>query len=220
MPSRVPVIAFALMALAAVSFLTRIGHPLDSARADAPAAPLTLTGTWVPDPAHTNVVFSIQHLGISIVRGRFDDFAGTIVADADHPEKSSVQFTIQTAGIDTSVKMRDDDLRSSHYFDAANYPTITFVSTKVDKGRHGDYVAHGDLTIHGVTKHIALPFTINGPIHDPFGGVRFGVLAHITLNRSDFGVGGQNILPTGAPAIGNDVDVDISLEAVPPKAPK
>jgi len=199
---------------------TIVRGPL-AVRADTPGAttlaPVPLTGNWVADPMHTNVVFTIQHLGISLVRGRFDDMAGTISADSEHPEKSSVQFTIQTASIDTNVKMRDDDLRSKNYFDAATYPTITFVSTSVEKGKHGGYVAHGDLTIHGITKNIALPFTINGPIHDPFGGVRFAVLTHVVLNRQDFGVGGHDVISNGSLAIGNDVDIDISLEAVPPK---
>lgn len=176
---------------------------------------LPLTGTWTVDPWHTNVNFAVRHLGISLVRGRFDEVSGTIVADSDHPEKSSVQITIPTASIDTNVKMRDDDLRSDHYFDAAKYPQITFTSTRVEKVKDG-FLAHGNLMMHGVTKEIALPYHISGPIKDPFGGTRFGVETAIHLNRKDFGIGGQDALPNGDLAIGNDIDVTISLEATPP----
>ena len=175
-----------------------------------------IKGSWTVDPAHTNTTFTIKHMGISLVRGRFNEFAGTIVADPAHLDKSSVQFTIQAASIDTQVKMRDDDLRGATYFDVAKYPTITFQSTRIEKKKH-DYVAYGDLTIHGVTKPVALPFTISGPIHDPFGGVRFGLLTNIHLNRLDYGVGGADKFSTGVLAIGNDVDVAISVEATPAK---
>ncbi|BDI33251.1 hypothetical protein CCAX7_53020 [Capsulimonas corticalis] len=178
------------------------------------AAPIA--GSWSVDPAHTNINFAVKHMGLSIVRGRFDDIAGTVVADPDHLDKSSVQFTIQATSIDTNVKMRDDDLRSPTYFDVAKYPTITFQSTRIEKKKH-DYVAYGDLTIHGVTKQVALPFTVSGPIHDPFGGVRFGLLTGIHLSRLDYGVGGGDKFSTGVLAIGDDIDVTISLEAVPAK---
>ncbi|HEY3268963.1 MAG TPA: YceI family protein [Armatimonadota bacterium] len=190
-------------------------HAQTPGLASAPIAPLT--GAWAVDPAHTNVNFAIRHFGISTVRGRFDDIAGAISADAAHPENSSVQFTMQAASVDTNVKMRDDDLRSANYFDVAKYPTLTFQSTKVRKGKRGSYVADGDLTIHGVTKAISLPFRVSGPIRDAFGGSRIGLETGIRLNRTDFGVGGTDKLANGAMDIGTDVDVTISLEAIPAK---
>lgn len=206
---------------ATVLTLTLIGAWNSSqtpARAEntAGAAP-PITGTWAVDPAHTNINFSIRHFGISQVHGRFDDFAGTIVADGAHPEKSSVQFSIQTAGINTNVKMRDDDLRSANYFDAAKYSQITFQSTSITRGRRGNFVAQGNLKIHGVTKQVALPFNVSGPIKDPFGGTRFGLETEVHVNRLDYGVGDGKKLTSGDFAIGNDVDVIISLEAVPAK---
>lgn len=185
-----------------------------------PAKDIPVNGEWVVDPWHTNVNFTIQHMGISLVRGRFDDVKGTLHVDQNNLNDSSVQFIIQTAGINTNVKMRDDDLRSPNYFDAVKYPTITFQSTRIEKsnGRtKTQYIAFGNLTIHGVTKAIELPFDVNGPIHDTFGGVRFGVLIHTLLHRLDYGVGPNNKMSNGLPDIGNDVDIDISLEAVPPK---
>ncbi|HVK06865.1 MAG TPA: YceI family protein [Armatimonadaceae bacterium] len=181
-------------------------------------ASVPLTGTWNIDTAHTNVNFAIGHMGISTVRGRFDEVAGTIVADAANPEKSSVQVTIQTASIDTDVKMRDDHLRSPDFFDAAKYPQITFRSTRVEKAANGGgFVAHGDLTMHGVTKRVALPFKVAGPIKDSAAGGRIGVETRLRLNRQDYGIKYHQALDNGALAVANDVDVTISLEAVPAK---
>ena len=166
----------------------------------------SVAGTWTVDPAHTDIGFAIRHMGISTVRGRFDDVSGTIVANPKHVEKSSVTFTIQTASIDTFVKMRDDDLRSASYFDAAKYPTITFVSTSVQKGSKGKYLATGNLTMHGVTKQVSMQFDLNGPV-TLMGSTRIGATSEIHLQRLDYGIG-----PT-LPILGNDVDVTISLEA-------
>jgi polyisoprenoid-binding protein YceI len=180
-----------------------------------PAVPLT--GTWAIDPAHTNVNFAVRHMGISTVRGRFDDVTGTIVANATSPEKSSVTVTIKTASIDTDIKMRDDYLRSPDFFDVAKYPEITFRSTRIQRGRNNDFVAHGDLTMHGVTRPVSLPFKVAGPIADPQAGARFGIETRLRLNRQDYGIKYGSVLGNGALAIANDVDVIIGLEAVPAK---
>jgi polyisoprenoid-binding protein YceI len=184
--------------------------------AAAPAASKpSLAGVWTIDPLHTQVDFTIQHMLISEVQGRFADLGGTIVADPANLRKSSVNFTIQAASIDTQVAMRDKDLRSKTYFDVDTYPTITFVSTKIVKARPGSadpYLAYGNLTIKGVTQPIVLPFTINGPIIDPRKTPRFGLLSHITIDRTKFGVGGA-----GSAMLGTNVKIDISLEATPAK---
>lgn len=181
----------------------------------APTAP-PLTGTWAIDPAHTNVNFAVRHMGISTVRGRFDDVSGSIVADAAHPEKNSVEVTIQTASIDTDIKMRDDHLRSPEFLEVEKYPTMTFRSSKVEK-RKGGFVARGTLTLHGTSREVDLPFRVAGPINDPHSGARFGVETQLRLNRQDYGVKYHQILDSGALAIANDVDITISLEAVPAK---
>jgi polyisoprenoid-binding protein YceI len=178
---------------------------------------IPLTGTWNIDPYHTNVNFAVKHFGISTVRGRFDDVAGVIVADSANPANSSVEVTIATASIDTDVKMRDDHLRSPDFFDAAKYPTITFKSTKVEKRRGNNWTARGILTIHGVSKEIILPFKVTGPVKDAQVGARFGAEARLKLNRQDYGIKYNQILDNGVLAVANQVDIDISLEAVPPK---
>lgn len=176
-----------------------------------------LSGTWTIDPPHSNVNFAIKHLGISAIRGRFDQFAGQIVADAANPEKSSVQVTIQVASIDTDVKLRDDHLRSPEFFDAEKYPEITFKSTRVDKGRDGGPIARGTLTMHGVSREVALPFKVAGPVPDPRAGSRIGVETQLRLNRQDYGISYHQVLDNGVLALANDVDITISLEAIPAK---
>lgn len=182
----------------------------------AKAAAVPLTGAWSVDAVHTNVGFAIRHMGISSVRGRFSDIAGTIVANAAHPEKSSVNFTIQTKSINTDMPMRDDHVRSAAFLDVAKYPQITFQSTRVTKTKGGGYLVAGNLTMHGVTKPIVLPFQISGPIKDPMGSARFGLETQTHLDRHSYGVGSTSLF-SGDSAIGSDVDVTISLEAVPAK---
>ena len=179
------------------------------------ADPIPLEGTWVVDPAHTSINFSVQHMVISRVHGHFNDFAGTIVAARDIT-KSSVEFTIQVASIDTGVAARDNHLRSAAFFDAATYPQITFKSMSIKRKGGNNYSAHGMFTMHGVSKVIELPFQLNGPIN--VKGYRIGVTSKLTINRQEWGLTYNQALETGGLAVGNDIDIDISLEAVPPKA--
>lgn len=206
----------AVMALSLTAF-GAFHNPATHAQSPVADAAVPTTGTWTIDPAHTNVNFGIRHMGISTVRGRFDDVAGTIVADAENPEKSSVQVTIKTASINTGITARDNHLRTADFFDAEKYPEITFKSTRVEKRAYGDFVARGDLTMHGVTRPIALVFTVNGPIKDARAGGRFGAETRVRLNRQDYGIKYNQVLDNGALSVGNQVDVTISLEATPAK---
>jgi polyisoprenoid-binding protein YceI len=174
------------------------------------AAPTALrqSGSLTIDPMHTNVGFDIGHLGLSRVQGRFDKVSGSIEADSKDLSKSSVSITIQTASVDTAVAPRDADLRSDHFFNVDKFPELTFKSTHIRK-RGGVYVADGDLTLLGVTKSISIPFKIYGPIKDPWGGTRIGIVADpVVLHRNDFGM---TFDP--APLISDDVNIRISLEA-------
>lgn len=210
---------------AATAFAILIAGGAGSPKLHAEASTsIPLTGTWNLDPAHTNVNFAIKHFGISTVRGRFDDVKGAIIANAEHPDQSSVSVTIAAKSIDTNVQMRDDDLRSAHYFDVATYPEITFDSTKILSPSPGLLVAVGNLTIHGVTKEVRLPFVVEGPVKDPFGATRIGIESQVHVTRSEFGIGGQDKLLGGALAEGDDVTITISTEGLPtapaPTAPK
>ncbi len=172
--------------------------------------------TYVVDKVHSNVGFRVRHL-ISKVPGRFADFAGQIVADPAKPEAASVEFTIQTASIDTAVAKRDEHLRSPDFFDAAKYPTITFKSTRVAPAGNDLYNVTGTFTMHGVSKEITLPVRYLGLIKDPWGNQRAGFELATTLNRKDFGIVWNQTLDTGGLMLGDDVEININVEATQAK---
>jgi polyisoprenoid-binding protein YceI len=162
---------------------------------------------WQIDPAHTTVAFTVRHMGISNVHGRFTKVEGSATIDDSDITKSSVNVTIDVNSIDTGVQMRDNDLKSPNYFDAAQFPTITFKSKSITK--NGDKLkVVGDLTIHGVTKEVTLD--VDGPSAPIKQGPnqRRGLEATTTVNRKDFGVGAK------APAamVGEDIKIQIDAE--------
>jgi polyisoprenoid-binding protein YceI len=171
--------------------------------------------TWQIDPNHTAAQFSVRHMGISTVRGAFTKVSGTTQYDASDPTKSSVEATIDAASVDTRVSMRDDDLRSDHYFDVAKYPTITFKSKSVQTAGSGKLKIIGDLTIHGTTKEVALDVDgPSAPVTDPRGNTHVGASASTTVKRTDFGVGGSN------PMVGEDITITIDVELLRAAKPK
>lgn len=170
------------------------------------------TGTWTVDKAHTDVAFTVVHLGVSKVRGSFSDFDGTVVADGKKPENSSVSFTIKTDSISTANTARDNHLKSKDFFEVEKYPEITFKSTKVTR-RKGGFNAVGTLTMHGVSKTVTLPFTVSGPQKGPDSKMHLGVDTAITLNRSDYGLT-WNAVIEGTRAVSEEVNISISMELV------
>jgi polyisoprenoid-binding protein YceI len=171
--------------------------------------------TWNIDPNHTAAQFSVRHMGISTVRGAFTKVSGTAQYDPSNPSKTSVDATIEAASVDTRVSMRDDDLRSDHYFDVAKYPTITFKSKSVEAAGTGKLKITGDLTIHGTTKQVVLDVDgLSAPVTDPHGNYHVGASASTTVKRTDFGVGGAN------PMVGDDITITIDVELVHPAATK
>lgn len=175
------------------------------------AGPLTLaqTSTWVPDKAHSEVDFSILHMSLSHVHGRFGNIGGTIVWNEADVTKSAVNVTIDVSSVDTGLSSRDSDLKSSGYFDVAQFPTATFISTDVEKTSNG-LTVHGNLTLHGVTKPVTL--TVEGP-SGPVPGMdhkpHAGFSATATIKRSDFGIAPK--MP--AAVLGDEVKLDIELDA-------
>lgn len=189
-----------------------------------PQAPKTnfapvAAGDYKIDPAHSTVGFLIRHYEINWVEGRFKDFDGTIRYDAADVTKSSVEFAAKIAGVDTGVAARDQHLQKDDFFDAAKFPLMTFKSTRVERKGKSGYVLHGDLTIHGVTKPVAVPFTMTGAVQDARGNTRFGIEGHTKINRRDFGMNYGTALPGGGFDIGNEVTINLYLEALKP-APK
>lgn len=164
------------------------------------------------DPAHSGVTFKIRHL-LTNVSGKFGDFKGMIVYDAENPAASSVEFTVQSKSIDTGVAKRDNHLRSADFFDVAKYPLITFKSKKVVRGdRKNELLVTGDLTLHGVTKEITVPVHVLGVMDSPFG-VRAGFEASFTIDRQDYGITWNKALDQGGVILGNEVTIEVAVEA-------
>lgn len=175
-------------------------------------APIT-TSTWKIDPAHSIVEFAVKHLMISTVKGRFSDIEGEIVIADGDPSRSSVSATLKAASIDTRTGQRDDHLRSADFLDAANYPEITFKSTRIS-GDKNDFKVTGNLTIRGVTREVTLDATNEGAGKDPWGGDRIAFSATTKLDRRDFGLTWNQAIEAGGVLVGNDVKVSIDVQAV------
>ncbi len=168
------------------------------------------------DPVHTNIGFSVRHMGITNVKGKFGDVSGTIVYDDKNIAKSSVNVTIKAASINTDNDMRDKDLRSANFFEVDKYPEITFVSKSVKKS--GDeYILTGTFTMHGVSKEISFPFTIIGITKDPWGSTRMGTEASLKVNRKDYGINYNKVLDNGGLVVANEVKIELEVEAVKQK---
>jgi len=171
------------------------------------------TDKYELDPVHTRIGFTARHLMINNVSGRFTDFTGSILYDEQDVTKSSVAVKIQTASVSTENKMRDDDLRSTNFFDVAKYPEITFQSSRVEKQGDG-YVCVGTLTMHGASKEVTIPFTILGKIKDPWGNQRVGLEAELKVDRRDWGLTYSKTLDSGGLIVSNDIKIDLNVEAV------
>lgn len=170
-------------------------------------SPVKESGSYSIDGWHTFAGFDIGHLGLSRVQGRLDKITGKLQFDAADISKSSVAVTMDVNSIDTNVPPRDADLRSPNFFDVQKFPLLTFKSTQVHKHGKG-YVVVGDLTLKGVTKSVSIPFKQYGPMKDPWGGTRIGLVADpITIHRSDFGI------TYDADSISDDVAIRLSVEA-------
>jgi polyisoprenoid-binding protein YceI len=174
------------------------------------------SGEYKIDPAHSVIGFSIRHYEISWVRGRFRDFSGTIRYDGADISKSSVEFAAKIESIGTGVDARNAHLRTADFFDAAKYPEMTFKSTRVERKAEDQYVLHGDFTLKGVTKQISFPFAMTGAIKDAQGNTRFGVAAETKIDRRDYGITWGKPMVNGGLDVGNEVTIDLQLEAMKP----
>jgi polyisoprenoid-binding protein YceI len=171
--------------------------------------PLTL----IVDKVHSEATFEVRHL-ITKVRGRFTDFDGTIQLDEQNPAASTVKLSIRTASVDTNVADRDAHLRSADFFDVEKFPTIEFVSSRVEKAGPDRFVATGNLSIRGITREVTIPVTALGTAKDPWGNVKAGFEAETTLNRKDFGLTWNAALETGGFLVGDEVKVGFSIQAL------
>jgi polyisoprenoid-binding protein YceI len=177
-------------------------------------APLPIfAATYNIDPAHTTIGFKVKHLMISSVKGVFDKFKGTVNIDEKDITKSKIDVLIEMASVNTNITKRDDHLRSPDFFDVARFPTMTFVSTKVEKAGADMLKVTGNLTIKGVTRQVILHAEgPTGEIKSPLGDVRRGASAAATINRQDFGVSWSKKLDGGGLVVADDVYISIDTE--------
>jgi polyisoprenoid-binding protein YceI len=179
------------------------------------AAPQTVEKYQI-DKSHTSVAFSVRHMMVTNVRGNFRTFDGEILLDEKDITKSSASFTIETASVDTNHERRDNDLRSDNFFNAAQYPTMTFASTKVERSG-AQLTLVGNLTIRDVTREVRIPFELVGPVTSANGRKRIGAEGTLTINRFDFGLK-YNRMAEAVAVVGPDVKIELNVEATtPPK---
>jgi polyisoprenoid-binding protein YceI len=167
---------------------------------------------YVIDPSHTSVSFTVRHLMIYKVQGKFNEYTGTIIYDEHDITKSSMHGTIQVTSLDTGDEKRDKDLRGAQFLDVERFPNITFASTRVEKKDEG-YVLIGDLTMHGITKEVAIPFAITGHVVHR-GNTLLGFEARLQLIRQDFGITYDKLMDNGGLVVGNTVDIELFGRAI------
>ncbi len=175
---------------------------------------------WAIDPSHSSVTFTIRHM-MSKVRGEMKVKEGWIEEQGNDLAKAKVEVVLDASSIDTGVEARDNHLRSADgHFDVANFPTATFKSTRVEGSDPSHFKVIGDLTIHGVTKPVTLEASFGGQGKDPWGKQRVAFSAQTKLNRKDFNLTWNQTLETGGFLLGDDVKVEIDVEAVAAQQPE
>lgn len=171
-----------------------------------------VAGTWKIDPVHSEVGFSVRHMMVSKVRGKFTKFDGEIVTGED-VLGSSVTAEIDLASIETGADQRDAHLRSPDFFDTDNHPLMTYRSAGIRRDGD-DYIVDGELTLKGVTKSVPLALVVNGFGPDAYGGTRAGFTATAEINRQDFGVSWNAAMETGGVVVADKVAIHLEIEAV------
>jgi polyisoprenoid-binding protein YceI len=169
---------------------------------------------WQLDTVHSSIRFSIRHLVISKVHGRFGKWSGTVELDDEAPSSAFVQARIEAASIDTNEPDRDKHLRSADFFDAERFPEITFTGQRVERLGSDRYRLTGVLTMHGVTHEVVLEAEETGRVKDPWGNDRIGFTAKGSLDRKDYGLTFNQALDAGGMLLGDKVEITIEVEAL------
>lgn len=175
------------------------------------------TSTWTIDASHSEVEFAVKHMMISTVKGRIPALEGSLALDENNLAASSVGVEFDVSSIDTRTAMRDDHLRSAEFFDAVQFPRLTFRSTAVGAASLDDgaeFQVTGDLTIRDVTRPVVLDVTVGGRGRDPYGNDRIAFNATTRIDRRDFGLNYNAALETGGVLVGHDVKITIDLQAI------
>ena len=179
---------------------------------------VSIAASYKVDQSHTSVTFRVRHI-FTTVAGRFNRFDGRIVFDEKRPLETKVDGSIETASINTDNEKRDDHLRSADFFDVATYPKITFSTLKVTDvdEKKNTVKLHGTLSMHGVEKPVILDAAFFGAGKDPWGNLRAGFRGTMTINRKDFGLNWNKTLETGGLLVGEEIEIQIDVEAVQEK---
>lgn len=172
------------------------------------------TTQWDFDLSHSSVNFHIRHLMVSKVHGRFTKWSGTLALDEQDLTRSKIDVTIDAASIDTREDKRDEHLRSADFLDVASFPAITFSSTQIEREGEDTYRVLGELTIHGVTRPVALEVEGGARVTDPWGGTRTGFSAKTSISRKDFGLTWNVALEAGGFLVGDKLEITLEIEAV------
>jgi len=171
--------------------------------------------TWQIDPDHSSFQFKVRHLMVSNVKGDFTKVRGMVTIDEQNIANLKVEITIDAASANTGHAKRDEHLRSADFFDVTKYPTITFVSKKIERTGANTLKVRGDLIIRGVTKEITID--VEGPtaeVKDPGGNFRRGATATAKINRQDFGIMWNRVLDTGGVVVGDEVNIYVEVELI------
>jgi len=173
-----------------------------------------VVGTWAIDPVHSEVSFTVRHMMVSKVRGRFDTFEGTIVT-AEDPLASVVTASVDLSSINTGQEQRDAHIRSADFFEVEKHTHMTFVSTGI-RPDGSDFLLDGDLTLKGVTKPVTFKLEVSGFGPDAYGGTRAGFSATTEINRMDYGVNFNGPIPgvPGGVAVSEKVTINLEIEGV------
>ncbi len=172
------------------------------------------TTNWNFDQSHSSVEFSIDHMVISEVTGKFTEYTGSVTTISDDFENANIDFVIEVSSINTDDVDRDDHLKGVDFFDVVNYPQITFKSTSFKKVEGKKYQLSGNLTMHGVTKAVTFDVNYGGTVVDPWGNTKAGFKITGELNRKDYGLTWSKALETGGLVVGNEVSLTVRVELV------
>lgn len=170
--------------------------------------------SWKIDPAHSEINFTVRHMMIANVRGRFENFSGTIEFDENNPENSSVEVEIEANSINTREEQRDAHLKSADFLNAEEYPTLEFNSTRVEMLDENSARVYGDLTIRDVTREVVLDVAYSGMAKSPWGMTIAGFSASTTINRKDWGLEWNVALETGGWLVGEEVKISLEVELI------
>lgn len=191
------------------SVLNIFAPALILAAASAQAAP----AEYKIDQGHSEVGFSVTHLMISTVRGKFKEFDGSFMFDPDKGTVSDANFTVKTKSVDTNEPKRDEHLRGADFFDVEKFPEMTLKNSKITKAGKNKYKWVGDLTIRGVTKPVTLNLDYKGSMKDPWGNQKAGFAATGKINRKDYGLTWNKALEAGGVTVGDEVTINLDIEA-------